>query len=337
MCRLTLIAGTAVLALASAWCQPAEAAEAQPQSLLQILNRLPKTPLTPQEADRLVDARQQIPALVALRADLAAHAETVSRNAAAADTRIQARLGGPTSPDQVQRAAAGVGIDVTRMQTDKAYAAEVQARMRSMPPNELMALSAAMSQGMGLRTSGPPVYDPPAVKAAADFGQALMQPENLAARQAARQRRWGEVEKKVAAIEAKYTARFPRRQLVCDGEGGGRPECRAEQAKIVALMMPLLRARDAEVLQVEAAALEEERQALAEVVRSADAQLVAAQYGATAQEPGNPLRIANLDGHVVGEIGALADRLEAAARRAALVTHCGEKVLSSPAGCYAQP
>lgn len=337
MSRLALTAATIALALASAWCQPAEAAEAQPPSLVQIFQRLPKAPLTPQEADRLVDARQQIPALATIRADLAAHAETVSRNAAAADTRIQARLGGPTSPDQVQRAAAGVGIDVARMQTDKAYAAEVQARMRSMSPNELMALSAAMSQGMGLRTSGPPVYDPPAVKAAADIGQALMQPDTLMARLSAQQNRWAEVEKKVAAIEAKYAARFPRRQLVCDGEGGGRPECLAEEAKITAATMPLLRARDAEVLQVEAAALEEERKALAEAVRTAEAQLVAAQYGATAQEPGNPMRIATLDSHVVGEIGRVADRLEAVAKRAARVAHCGEKVLSSPAGCYAQP
>ncbi len=336
MSRLSLVAGTAVLALAAAWYQPAEAADAQPQSLQQILNRLPKTPLTPQEADRLVDAKQQVPAIAAVKADLAAHGELVTRMTSAAEKRINTRMGGPASADQAVRAAATVGIDVGRMQTDPAYAAEVQARMKAMSPSELMALSAAMSQGMGMRATVA-VVDPPAVQAAAEAGQALMLPENLMARQSARQHRWAEAEKKVAAIQAKYAAKFPRRQLVCDGEGGGRPECLAEEARFKAAMMPLLRARDAEVLQVEAAALEEERKALAEAVRGADVQLVAAQYGATAQEPGNPMRIANLDGHYVGEIGALADRLDAVAKRAALVAHCGEKVLAGAAGCYAQP
>ena len=79
MCRLTLAAGTAVLALAAAWCQPVEAAEAQPQSLLQIFNRLPKTPLTPQEAGQLVDASQRVPAVASMKADLATHAEAVGR------------------------------------------------------------------------------------------------------------------------------------------------------------------------------------------------------------------------------------------------------------------
>ena len=43
------------------------------------------------------------------------------------------------------KAAAVTGIDIARMQTDKAYAAEVQARMRSLSPQEMMAMSAAMS------------------------------------------------------------------------------------------------------------------------------------------------------------------------------------------------
>ncbi len=333
MSRLTLMAGTAVLALAAAWCQPAEAAEAQPSSLLQIFNRLPKTPLTPQEAGRLVDASQRVPAVAAMKADLVAHAEAVGRLTRAADAKIQARLGGPASPDQALRAASAVGIDAARMQSDPAYAAEVQARMKAMSPNEMMAMAAALQQGMGMRATVA-VVDPPAVKAAADAGQDLMLPEQLTARLAAHQARWTEADRKVAAIQAKYAAKFPRRQLVCDGEGGGRPECVAEEARVKAALMPLLRARDAELLQVEAAALEEERKALAAQVRSGEAQLVAAQYGATAQEPGNPVRIASLDSTLVGEITQLAERYESVVRRAALAARCSE---NPAAGCAVQP
>ncbi|HTP73516.1 MAG TPA: hypothetical protein VML58_14955 [Burkholderiaceae bacterium] len=43
---------------------------------------------------------------------------------------------------------ASVGIDMQRMQSDPAYAKEVQARMRAMPPDQIMAMSKAMSQPM---------------------------------------------------------------------------------------------------------------------------------------------------------------------------------------------
>jgi len=123
--------------------------------------------------------------------------------------------------------------------------------------------------------------------------------------------------------------------LSCDGEGGGRAECQAERARYVAAMMPLLQARDAEVLQVEAAALEEERTALAAEVRSADQHLLAAQYGAASQELGNPTHIAMLDGYIINDIRVLATRFEEVVKRAAFVTHCGAKVLASASSCYA--
>lgn len=336
MFRHTVMAGSVVLALGAAWCAPAASADAQPQSLLQLFNRLPKTPLTSQDADRLVDANQQMPVLAALRADLTAHADAVAQIAGAADARIRSRMGGgASSTDQALRTAAAAGIDMARLQTDKAYASEVQARMKSMPPQELMALMAAMSPVAAPRGTVA-VYDPPAVKAAAEAGQALMQPDQLTARLAASSTRWATVDRKVAAIEAKYAAKFPRMQLSCDGEGGGRPECVAERARYTAAMMPLLRARDAEILQVEAAALEEERTALAPQVRLADGHLLAAQYGAASQELGHPAYIAHLDGVVAGEIGSLANRLESVAKRAALVAHCGDKLLSNPGDCYAR-
>lgn len=215
-----------VMALGAALLGPVAAAADQPQSVLQLFNRIPKTPATTQEADKMVDANQQIAALVALKADLEAHAAAVGPIVGAADAKIRARMGGASTPEQAtQRMSKGVaaaGIDVARMQSDKAYAQEMQAKMKAMSPQELIAMSAAVQQGMGMRGSVA-VYDPPGVKAAAEAGQALLQPEQRAARAAAYDRRWAEVARKVATINARHTAdasKYPKR-VMCDGEGGG--------------------------------------------------------------------------------------------------------------------
>lgn len=338
MSRLTFLTLALVLLLGVGLGETARAAELPSQSLLQIFNRVPKAPATTQEADKMVNAKQQMPVLVAIRSELDAHSAAVEKIFAAADAKIRARMGGAANPEQAAqaatRAASVAGIDVARMQTDKAYAAEMQAKMRSMTPQEMMAMSAALSQGMGMRATVA-VYDPPAVKAAAEAGQALMQPDQVASRSAVYQRRWAEVDRKVTAIQARYQARFPKMQLGCDGEGGGRPECQAERARFVSTMMPLLYTRDAEILQVEAAAVEEERAALAAQVRTADAHLLAAQYGGLSQELGNPTQIGYLDMIYVGEIKALVVKFEELTKRAAYITHCGTSYLVSST-CYGQ-
>jgi hypothetical protein len=337
--RSSLTTGAIVmLALSAALFQPVARAQAQPQHSVQALfNRIPKTPTTTQEADKMVNANQQIPALVGLKADLDAHTAAVGKIFEAADAKIRARMGMSTTPEQatqrMTKGAAAAGIDMARMQNDKAYAQEMQAKMKAMSPQELMAMSMAMNQGMGMRGSVT-AYDPPAVKAAAEAGQALVNPEQQAARTAIYQRRWAEVGKKVAAVNEKFAARYPKLLLSCDGEGGGRAECQAERARYVAAMMPLLLARDAEVLQVEAAALEEERTALAAQVRSADQHLLAAQYGAVSQELGNPTHIAMLDQTIVNDIQVLATKFEEVVKRAVLVTHCGQKFLGGAVSCY---
>lgn len=212
MSRSTLTRSTIVLVLSAALFGPAFAAEAQPKSLLQLFNAIPKTPLTAQEAEKMVGETRQVPAIVAVKAELDAHASAVEKIFATADAKIRTRMGGG-SPEQgaqgVIQAAAVAGIDMTRMQTDKVYASDVQARMKAMSPQQLLAMSAAMTQGMGMRATVA-VYDPPAVKAAAEAGQALMDSEQQAARSAAYQRRWTEVDKKVAAVNEKFAARFPK-------------------------------------------------------------------------------------------------------------------------------
>lgn len=171
--------------------------------------------------------------------------------------------------------------------------------------------------------------------------QAWAQPTRRAAsgrrpaRAATYQKRWGAVAKTVAAVNETFAARYPRMLLSCDGEGGGRAECQAERARFNAAMMPLLLARDAEVLQLEAAALEEERTALAAQVRSADQHLLAAQYGAASQELGNPTHIAMLDGYIINDIQVFATKFEEVVKRAAIVSRCGTQFLASASGCCA--
>ena len=304
----------------------AVAAAQQPTSLVQLLNRIPKSPATTQEADKMVvgmvDGKTQIPALATLKADLDAHTDAVVKIVATADAKIRARTTGGATVG---------GIDMVRAQTDQAYAKEVEAKMQAMSPQEQMALYTAMS---GVGRGSVAVYDTPAVEAAAEAGEAYLDSEQTAARTATYQRRWAEVEKKVAAVNEKYAAKYPKMRLSgCDGEGAGRPECVAERARYGSEMMPLLYAHDAEVLQVEAAALEEERAALAKEVRAAEEHLLAAQYGAASQGPGNPTKILMLDQTPANNIKVLAAKFEEVVTRAALVTHCGPKYMES-SSCY---
>ncbi len=327
MAASTLRTGAIVMAVSATLFGSVVVAADQPKSLLGLFNRIPKSPATTQEADKMVDASQKIPAIVAVKADLEAHEAAVATISGAADAKIRARMGGAT-PE-----GAAAGIDMARMQTDKAYAKEMEAKMKTMSPQELMAISAAMTQAMGMKGSVA-VYDPPDVKAAAEAGQALIDPDQQAARTATYQRRWAEVEKKVAAVNEKFAAKYPAKPAGCDGEGGGTKECTDAWGQYHTAMMPLLYARDAEVLRLEAAAVEEERAAMAEEVRTADQHLLAAQYGAASQELGNPAHILFLDQHIAEEIKVLATKFEDVVTRAAFVTHCGLEYFVDTKGCY---
>lgn len=311
-------------------------AEGEPMSLLSLFERIPPIPTSLESANAMVSDTQEIPTIAALLADLESHEATASSLARAADARIQERMTGGKSPEEAAQGAAGAaGIDIQRMQTDPAYAKEMEAKMRAMTPAEMMALSAAMSQAMGMHGTVA-VYDPPEVSAAAAAGKALMDPAATMARMEAHLARWAEIDRKVTEINQSYEGRYPKISLACDGEGGGRPECVAEREKYRAEMLPLLLARDAEVLKLEATALETERAALAERVRAADPQLRAARYGAASEELGNPMSILFLDQVVADELRSFATKLAEVAKRAAFVTHCGQAYLTNPSDCYSK-
>ncbi|MBK8229032.1 MAG: hypothetical protein IPK72_00320 [Candidatus Eisenbacteria bacterium] len=311
-------------------------AETEPASLLSLFERIPPVPTSLQAANAMVDDRQEIPSIVALLADLELHEATVAQIAHAADAKIQERITGGKSPEQAaQGAATAAGIDIQRMQTDPAYAKEMEARMRAMSPAEMMAFAAAMGQTMGGEATEA-IYDPPAVSAAAEAGKALMDPAATMARMEAHLARWAEVDRQVAEINHSYEARYPKLSLGCDGEGGGTPECIAERGRYEVEMMRLLLARDAEVLKVEAAALERDRTALAERVRAANPHMLAARYGAASEELGNPMNILFLDSVAQGEMRTLASKLAEVAKRAAFITHCGQAYVRTPSDCYAK-
>ncbi|MCC7141165.1 MAG: hypothetical protein IT349_03595 [Candidatus Eisenbacteria bacterium] len=311
-------------------------AESEPMSLLSLLERVPPIPTSLESANALVNDAREIPSITAFLADLDLHEATVSRLANAADAKIQERMSGGKSPERAANAAAGAaGIDIQRMQNDPAYAKEMEAKMRAMSPAEMMALSAAMSAAMGMKGTVA-IYDPPEVSAAAEAGKALMDPGATMERMEAHLARWAEVDRKVTEINQTYEGRYPKLSLSCDGEGGGRPECVAERERYKAEMLPLLLARDTEVLKLEAATLAKERAALVERVRAADPKLRAAKYGAASAELGNPMSILFLDQVVAEEIRTFATKLDEVTKRAAFVTHCGQTYLTNPGDCYAK-
>jgi hypothetical protein len=102
-----------LLALGAAAFQPAALAQAQPQHAVQALfARIPKTSTTPQEADKLLNADQQIPAIAALKADLDAHAAAVEKIFAATDAKVCARMGGNPSPEQAMQGVNRAGAEM---------------------------------------------------------------------------------------------------------------------------------------------------------------------------------------------------------------------------------
>jgi hypothetical protein len=335
MSASTLKTGAVVMAISVAlFGRAAMATAQQPTSLPVLLNRIPNLPATPKEADKMVNVIEgeylKIPAIEALKADLKAHEAAVTKIWGDADAKIRERMG--AAPENVAKGVAATGIDMERMKKDPAYAKEMQAKMKAMSPQELMAMSMAMQKGMGMKATVA-VYDPPVVQEAAAAGR--RNNDEFAAWTTATKRRWDAVARKVTAIEEKYAVlrgKLPPRPACGDGEGGGGPECHAAQARYDAAIpqiMKLLVARDAEVLAVETPALEEQRAAVAEEVRAADQHLQAAKYGALSQELGNPMQIGGLDAAAVRRITELADKFESIVQRATFTTRCGNKATLS--------
>jgi hypothetical protein len=318
----------------------AAAASGQTKSVLELFNSIPKPPATPQEADKWLDADQIASlGLAALNAELKTHVETVMTNATNAEDKLTASITGATTPEEsVKRAqqsaatmAKAAGIDMARIQRDPAYAKEVEARMKNLSQQEKMAMAnAIMGAGAaGGMARGRPVVmaDPPAITEAAEMGATYNLPKQRDARRAAQQKRWAEVEKKIEAVRAQPLTVSVKKPSTPADSIGCEATCGAQWDRYADAMLPKIIARETEILRIKAAAIEEQRAALAADVRTADKHFLASKYGLAAQQPGYAGTIALYDGSIVGEMQVLITRIEETVKPAAFWSYCGQQAV----------
>lgn len=311
------------------------AASAAPaQGLAELLSRLPEPPATAEEAARWVDksGKLQHAGLIALKADIEAHRR-------AAEAILQARIPAQQAQATQQQAdlakgMANIGIDMNRMQSDPAYAQQVQARMKSMSPEQMIAMSRAMAQPMNdnpqrRNAAADMANDAPAVKAAAEAG--FEYSNQQVARIQAHHARWqateSEIRSQLFATPLKVDVPKPRMEF--DNPGCDKA-CSAAWDAYAAKMVPLMIARDTQALKLRREALHKESQALATTVAQADTLIKAAHHGEKALSDAHTQRIVGYDVGMLGEIGLLVTKTEELARTASRSVHCGKQAVQVP-------
>lgn len=318
---MRLVAHRAALALALV-CPIAVAtpAFAQPQmpSVLDLYTAIPQPPATPHDAATWFDASGTLvhPGLVALKQQIATHKQGLE--ARQTDVSVKAVPQGLRTVADLGAGMANAGIDMTRMQNDPAYAQQVQARLQSMTPQQLMELSMKMSQPMnddaGLVNQAKAAADDPAVvQAAAEAAQraVLDQSERMSANQAV----WQTNEAAIAKITAAPLTPGRPKPTQHIGEGCGASCIAAWEAYESALAAAQI-ARDGEVLALRRSAFAQARSDAAPFIREADTHLKATKYGDLSSSQHNKSLIQNLDGAALGEVEDLVTRLEDIARTA---------------------
>ena len=327
---VVLAAVAALLALSAA--ATAHAADA-PSSVAALLARVPDLPATAEEAARWVDKNGALVhlGLLALRKDIEAHQQAIGQIQKSVAVRHQAQSAIAT--EDLGKGMADVGIDMARMQSDPAYAKEVQDRMRKMSPQELMAMSQKLSQPLNQdkryqNAAKAMVDDAPATIAAAEAGEAYSGAQmtrmktNLVV--------WQEADEAVSRVLKKPLAvgmvkpAMEWENIGCDAG------CRAQWDAYAAKTLPLMIARDTEVLRIRRAALQRQRGAITEEIKTADKHLAASQFGALSQSQVNQMKIVAYDGAVVAEISQLVDRIGDSVKIAAVVTQCGKQIVLAP-------
>lgn len=304
-----------------------------PHSVAALLKALPELPASAEQAATWVDKSGRLvhPALLQLQAAIAEHRQAMQRIAAAQ---------GRTDMDQDQIATSNllkgmqdVGIDVQRMQSDPAYAQQVQDRMRRMTPAEQMAMAQRMAQPLNqdvrfVNQAAAMAKDKPAARAAAEAGQAYaqQQPQRFERHAAL----WAETENAVQRVRAqKLTVDLPKPALEWDNPGCDQP-CRSRWEAYAKKMLPLMIARESEVLALRRAAVQRQRAALAPDIAAAERHLQATDFSLASTSQVNQGYIVAYDGAVVAEIQALLDRTLEALQHAAVVPHCGAQAVLVP-------
>jgi hypothetical protein len=141
---------TAIGVLISIVAPTARAVESgrTPASVVDLYNRIPDPPATSEEAATWFDSNRRLvqPALISVKADVDAHTRSVARvredanrKGSADAVSMGADLGKPLQ---------GFGIDMTRMQSDPAYAKAMKEKMSQLSPQEVMELSRQMAKSL---------------------------------------------------------------------------------------------------------------------------------------------------------------------------------------------
>ena len=317
---------------------PTQAAAApEPVPLTALLQRLPVLPTTAAEAAQWFDGQGQLmhPGMLALRADIRLHQRALEPLGAALGE--QGRAQGLRTAANLSQGMASAGIDMERLQRDPAYAREVQARLQQMSPQQMLALSAAMSRpgnaDPGQRNAAADSQaDPPAVRAAAQAGQAYLQA--TAARSQTHAELLRERDREVATLMQRPLKVPTARPATVWDDPACEPGCRAQWQRRAQQLQPLMQARAAEVLRVHQATLDRQRALLAAEVQVADAHLRAAGYGAASHSGVNQQAISAYDGAVIGELLRLWDETRIAASEAATVQRCGVQAVLVAGACH---
>lgn len=318
-------------ALLAAACLGAQAQA--PTSVQALLDALPELPVTAEQAATWVDKQGRIvhPALLQLQAAIATHRQAMERIVAAQ---------GRTHADQGQVVAHNlgqglqdVGIDMQRMQADPAYAQQVQDRIRRMTPAEQMAMAQRMAQPLNkdprfVNQAAAMAQDSAAARAAAEVGQAYAQQQPQRFQQHAAL--WAETENAVQRVRArKLTVNLPKPALEWDNPGCDQ-RCQGQWEAYAAKMLPLLVARETEILNLRRAAVQRQRAAVAPDIATAEQHLQATEFGLASRSQANQGFITGYDGAVVAEIQGLLDRTIDAVKSAAVVPHCGTQAVLVP-------
>jgi hypothetical protein len=312
---------------------PAAGAAGAPPSLGSLLQRVPELPDTAQQAATWVDRSGQLvhPGLLALKADIAVHQKHLE------GLQLRAAEGhvaqGAIATENLAQGMADVGIDMERLQRDPAYAQQVQERLKTMSPQELMAMSQKMNQPLNQdkryrNQAQAMVEDTPANRAAAEAGVAYSQamPSRLEA-QHVLWRESDEAAERVRRTPLKLPAGKPAMEWENIGCDAG---CRAQWESYAAKVLPLMIARDTEVLRVRKASLQAQKAVVAAEVKKADPLLVAARYGASSVSQAHQGSITAYDAALLAEIGQLIERITESVRSAAVTTHCGPQIVLAP-------
>jgi hypothetical protein len=197
----------------------------------------------------------------------------------------------------------------------------------------MMAMSQKMSQPMNQdrRIDNEAVLvsqELPAVQAAGEAGFAYA--NGQVTRMQAPDAIWREADEAVARIHARpLKVAAPKPKMEWDNIGCDKG-CQAAWDVYASQMLPLMIARENEILAVRRSALQRHRAAVAPEVQAAERHLAATQYGAAAKSNTNLMRITGYDGAAVGEVQQLLTRIEQTVKSAAIVPNCGKQIILVP-------